>query len=147
MRLIKAIFRAVIWFFKTAFKFIFTVINKAKLWVLIAYLAVCGIVQLTTRFFSGEGYYVIFWAGLIVSGCITLFWLLASYGAKIAKKAKDGKEEKKARKEKEKYPRFYTVDGNPDFFMAEYKDRYELYHMEKDGTPTYVRTDKKGDNK
>lgn len=144
--MIKAIFRAVFWVFKTAFKFIFWVINKAKLWLVIAYLAVCGIVQLITGFFSKTGYNVIFWAGLVIIAFITLFWILASYGSAMAKKSEAKKaaaKEKKEQKEKEKFPKFYTVAGNPDFFMAEYKDRYELYHVEGEGKLTYVRTDKK----
>lgn len=143
MRLIKAVFRAVIWFFKTAFKLIFRVICKAKLWLLIAYLAICGIVQLFTGFFSKTGYNVIFWAGLVIVAVITLFRVLASYGSAVAKKSQDKKAAAKEKKTKEKFPKFYTVSGNPDFFMAEYKDRYELYHVEGDGKLTYIRTDKK----
>lgn len=141
--MIRAIFRAVIWFFKTVFKFIFWVIKKAKLWLLIAYLLICGIIQLITGFFSQTGYNVIFWAGLVIVAFITLFWVLASYSSAMAKKSQARRAAAKEKKEKEKFPKYYTVEGNPDFFMAEYKDRYELYHVEEGGKLTYIRTDKK----
>ncbi len=46
------------------------------------------------------------------------------------------------RKEAAKYPRYFDVEGAPEYFFAEYEDRYELYRREEDGY-TYVRTDQK----
>jgi len=148
MRMIKAIFRAVIWAIKSAFIFLFRTINKFRLWPLIVYLAACGIVQLASGFFSRTGFNVIFWAGFIIVVCLTLFLWLISFGDKIAAKIKNGKSPSKAEKKpKEKYPKYFLVDGNPDFFMVEYKDRFELYRRGEDGKPVYVRTDKKEKNK
>ena len=41
-----------------------------------------------------------------------------------------------------RYPRWFNVAGNPDYFFAEYEDRYELYYRGKQGAE-YVRTDYK----
>lgn len=148
MRMIKAIFRAVIWAVKSAFIFLFRIINKFRLWLLIVYLAVCGIVQLASGFFSRTGFNVIFWAGFIIVVFITLFLLLISFGGRIADKVKNRKpSEKREKTPKEKYPKYFLVDGATDFFMAEYKDRFELYRKGEDGKPVYVRTDKKEKNK
>jgi len=148
MRMIKAIFRAIGWAIKSFFKLIIKIINKLKLWLLIAYLLACGIIQLITGVFS-NGYMIVFWAGLVIAVLITLFIILVSASNSHNKKAKAAASEQKnkRKKEKESYPKFFTVEGNNDFFMAEYKDRFELYHMEGDGKLTYVRTDKKTDKK
>lgn len=145
MRMIKAIFRAIIWAVKSLFKLIFKIINKLKLWLLIAYLLACGIIQLITGLFSKEGYMLVFWAGLVIVVLVTLFIILVCASNAHSKKVKAAPPEKqsKAKKEKNSYPKFYTVEGNNDFFMAEYKDRFELYHMDGDGKLTFVRTDKK----
>lgn len=144
--MIKAIFRAIIWAIKSLFKLIFKIINKLKLWLLLAYLLACGIIQLITGLFSKEGFMLVFWAGLVITVLITLFIILVcasnAHSKKVKAAAPDVKQGKR-KKEKESYPKFYTVEGNNDFFMAEYKDRFELYHMDGDGKLTFVRTDKK----
>lgn len=144
--MIKAIFRAVAWVITSAFKLIFKIINKLKLWLLIAYLAICGIIQLTSGYFTqAAGNSVIFWSGFVIVVCITVFAVLFSLSKQWRKNAPP--KEPRPKKDKTAYPKYYTVEGNGDFFMAEYKDRYELYHMDGDGKLTFIRTDKKKDKK
>lgn len=146
MRMIKAIFRAIAWLIVSALKLIFRIINKLKLWLLIAYLAVCGIIQLASGFFTQTaGNSVIFWSGFVIIVCLTVFMALFSLSKRWRRNSPP--KEPRPKKDKTAYPRYYTVEGNGDFFMAEYKDRYELYHMADDGNPTFIRTDKKTNKK
>lgn len=52
------------------------------------------------------------------------------------------REEPKKYYSKEKYPKYFAVNQNQNYVMAEYKDRYELY-IKKEGKLFRVRTDMK----
>lgn len=48
-------------------------------------------------------------------------------------------------KKQEKYPKYYNVKGKPDYVMAEFSDRYELYLKTRNGLRK-IREDKKVKN-
>lgn len=162
LRFIKAIINALIWFIKKIFFMAVKAINFLHLWLILIYLAVCGIIQLIFKIFSGDQYFIWFIIGLAVCFVITCYsFIFKAQRKKNKQKQKDEKQDaepKKSDSQKSKshnyeqidfesqeefsYPLYYKVAGNEDFLMAEFADRYELY-LEKDGKFQYVRTDYK----
>ncbi len=164
LRLIKAIFNSLIWIVIKIATALFRIINVARLWVIVAYLAICGILQLSFSLFSNEPFDLLFFLGLLICALITIYLIVKKLfkrevQPKEKKKQKtnlyDGFlvskseiEERKRLKEEQKLidkPTYFKVDGNEDFLMAEYPDRYELYIL-IDGRYKFVRTDYKVEN-
>lgn len=163
LRFIKAIINALVWFLSKIFFIAVKAINFLHLWLILIYLAACGIIQLIFQIFSKDQYFVWFIIGLVVCFVITCYSFI--FKAKRQGNKQDKKEERQDVKQKKKsdlkknnshkyehvdfasqeefsYPLYYKVAGNEDFLMAEFADRYELY-LEKDGKFQYVRTDYK----
>lgn len=155
--------------FVTAAKVVYRVLKLLKarllaLWLFVAaILALCGVFSRI-----GVGW---FWAGCGICAGITLIaWIYVIYRAiarrrvpreKGSEPAEEAaaqeapaqeappvpKEEVKPAPKEERgarYPLWFNVAGNPDYFFAEYEDRYELYYRGPNGAE-YVRTDYKSE--
>ena len=149
-------------FIVTAAKIVYRVLKLLKvrllaLWLFVsAILALCGVFKRV-----GIG---MFWVGVGLCGAITLLaWGVVVYRALVRRKVPREREEELAPaeetpepppppKEEPKpiskpeprphYPLWFNVAGNPNYFFAEYEDRYELYYRGPHGAE-YVRTDYK----
>ena len=147
----------------TAAKVVYRVLKLLKVRLLALWLFVSAILALCGVFGRiGVGW---FWIGVGVCGAITaLAWIFAVRRMILRKRLPREKEEEAApaeapQKEEEpqkeepkqekkpapvRYPRWFDVEGNPDYFFAEYEDRYELFYRGPRGAE-YVRTDYKNE--
>lgn len=167
LRLLKATVNAVIWVIKKAFVFLFHLINKCRLWVILFYLIGCGIVQLIWHVFDDSNVLLLFFVVLFVLLLITGYSFFFSFQRKSKKKQgkirsvqkrgaasveSEADEPPESRPstvrphqitvDEVNYPRYYRIADNEDFVMAEYRDRYELFH-DVNGERIYIRTDYK----
>lgn len=161
-RLLKATANAIVWLIKKVFSLLFHLINKCRLWLILCYLAVCGIVQLIWRIFDDRNVLLLFFVVFFILLLITGYSFFFSFKRKRKKKRdKKGAEQKRNTPSVEpeadepstiqprqitvdevNYPRYYRIADNEDFVMAEYRDRYELYRV-VNGEKLYIRTDYK----
>ena len=138
--------------FRLVFRFVYGICKLFRIRLLVLYLLTCGIVQWIFSPFHGFGV-AYFWAGFATCALVTVYgWarLFQEREKRRQLKKEERKEKKKIklRKREERaeetvsYPRYFEVDGYPDYTFAEYEDRYELFVREASGY-TYVRTDYK----
>lgn len=160
--IIKSIFA----FFAFTCKIVYRIFKIFRIRILVLYLAVCAVLQLTLHVFDGKEF--IFWIG--TAGCIALTLLawalylkrkfqkpvkrrMPSYGKdevsdeteqtfdeeECAVAATIEQKTKRKNHGKER-PKYYNVAGRPDYIFAEYSDRFELFKKSSDGL-FLVRTD------
>ncbi len=145
-------------------KIVYHIFKWLRIRLLVLYLIVCAILQLTLHVFDGKTY--LFWIGVAVCLAVTLFawglFLKRKFSGKRVPREmpqKDTQEENaepQAQKKEEtpqrkplsikknvkERPKYYDVAGRPDYVFAEYADRFELYFKDADGL-RLVRTDYK----
>ena len=101
---------------------------------------------------------VYFWVGFALCCTLTVGSWAYAVRRKLAarpRRAEEEPEERQAEEQKEaepcpapvpappeRYPKYFDVEGAPQYFFAEYADRYELYMRDGDRA-VYIRTDYK----
>ena len=147
--------------FATAAKIVYNLLKLLRIRLLTLWLVVSAILAIFGVFQRiGIGW---FWAGVGACAVITVFsWMFSVRGVlsrrRVPRKtelapAEDEtpmsevpppKKDIRPLPQRVKYPRWSDVADNPDYFFAEYEDRYELYYRGKNGAE-YVRTDYKNE--
>ncbi len=148
-------------FFKTVFSIVYKILNFFNL-IPAVFIFLLGAVLYFTGVFVKYPVILYLFEGCLIFALIyaivaTIRKLLGidkkvkkSKGAQIIS-GKDGGEQtpqtailppKTENNNTEKVPRYFRVKQNPDYVMAEYDDRYELYLI-KDGNLRKIRTDYK----
>ena len=142
---------------KGIFKLIYAVISLFNLQFTLFVVLLGAVLYFTGVLSSNQTVLLVFQAALIISviyAILTTIKKLLGIGKKI-KKSKgmqivepERKEEKEKGKDTvsvaqvEEKPKYYRVKQNPDFVMAEYSDKYELYRIGENGL-IKIRTDYK----
>ena len=142
---------------KGIFKLIYAVISLFNLQFTLFVVLLGAVLYFTGVLSSNQTVLLVFQAALIISviyAILTTIKKLLGIGKKI-KKSKgmqivepERKEEKEKGKDTvsvaqvEEKPKYYRVKQNPDFVMAEYSDKYELYRIGQNGL-IKIRTDYK----
>ena len=156
-----ALVKFVLFIIKTALKVVYNVLKLFKIRLLALWLIASGIMALSGVYarIGIEWFWI--GVGLCVASTI-IAWLIAAGDASARKKLKRERkelaeeessaqaaresEQRETRTEKRekpvKYPRWYDVQGRPNYFFAEYADRYELFYRGQNGA-VHVRTDYK----
>ena len=143
---------------KGIFKLLYAVISLFNLQFTLFVVLVGALLYFTGVLSSNQTVLLVFQAALIISviyAILTTIKKLLGIGKKV-KKSKGlqiVEPERKEEKEKEEEtvsvspqvdekPKYYRVKQNPDFVMAEYSDKYELYRIGQNGL-IKIRTDYK----
>lgn len=167
--ILKAVFLAVWNAVCLALKLVYKILRFLRIRILTLYVLVCAILSVFLPVF-GEGI-VYFWVGFALCCAITVgSWLYAASRKFAARPRRAGETvaqntEPKAEQQAEpsaapaptpspipapaptpapaeRYPKYFDVEGAPQYFFAEYADRYELYMRDGDKA-IYIRTDNK----
>lgn len=134
------------------FRFVYGLCKLLHVRLLALYLVVCALVQFIFSPFHGFAV-AYFCVGLAACLLVTGYgWARSSRERRkrrrLKREEKKGKEPISPQTREAKveecviYPRYFEVEGHPDYTFAEYEDRYELFVREASGY-TYVRTDYK----
>lgn len=146
--------KAILHLLAICLKIVYNVLKIFRIRLLALYLLICGFVQLIWHPIGRDT--VWFWVVFGVLCLLTLIswvlWFRNKLGgrsrrvAEIAparKKTSDFEPPVPQQSERSDEPRWYEVEGRPDYYFAEYEDRYELYRRTINGNE-HVRTDYKG---
>ena len=141
-------------------KLVYRILKYLRIRILTLYLLVCALLSIFLPVF-GE-WIVYFWVGFALCSALTLgSWLYAirRMFAARPRSAEERPEQKETQEEPKeeaaapaptpehapppaRYPQYFDVEGAPQYFFAEYADRYELYMRDGDRA-VYIRTDYK----
>ena len=163
----KLIFSGIKAFFRYLFlglQFVYRLLKALKMRILALYLIVCGLLQLIFHLFDGK--VAFFFVGLALCLLLTLWgWVRFLKERRMRKRLNEATEDGEENEEpddadaqteeieapaprqiptppKRSEPKFYAVEGHPNYYFTEYADRYELYYRSERGYE-YIRTDYK----
>ena len=146
--------KAILHLLALCLKIVYNVLKIFRIRLLALYLFICGIVQLIWHPIGRDT--VWFWVVLGALCLLTIISWVLSFKNKFFGRSRRATEIAPAktensdlepptpeREERPMEPVWFEVEGRPDYYFAEYEDRYELYHRTPSGNE-HVRTDYKG---
>ena len=156
--ILKAVWLAVESAVRLVVKLVYGILKFLRIRLLALYVVVCAILSVFLPVF-GAGI-VYFWVGFALCCAVTAGSWMYTIWRKISARPRPAEEregEEEAQQNApapqpsapqppqpspppERYPKYFDVEGAPQYFFAEYADRYELYLRDGESA-VYIRTD------